>query len=418
MTSETVASTRRLLFVAPFVPSRRGRHGASRCLAELLDALSARHSVGLLHLRGRGEPGVEASLTHQLEVVREIDRPEAPRDALGRAALLVSLLRGRPMWAHDWRVAELARQLADLVGDWRPEVVHLDLAVMGQYVSAVPGPTVTVLTDHDPPVPAAVEALRQQAGLRRLLYALDLQAWWRMERIVLRSVATAIVFTEDDRARLARTAGLTPIVTIPLGTTIPSRPLDPLGSSPPTLLFVGGPHHPPNAEAAKRLAERILPRLVERMPDVRLRIVGDYMPGTLKSSAAAHLVVSGAVADVRPFLDEAAVVVAPLTSGGGMRVKVMEALAAGKAVVGTSLAFAGLDAPTERAAVVAEADDEFCVAIAGLLRDPAERAAVAARARRWATENLTWSRRVAQYEQLYDRLLPAASPVRSEEPKA
>jgi glycosyltransferase involved in cell wall biosynthesis len=108
---------------------------------------------------------------------------------------------------------------------------------------------------------------------------------------------------------------------------------------------------------------------------------------------------------VLPFLDDANVVVAPLRRGGGMRVKVMEALAAGKAVVASPLAAAGLDVTHGQQLLLAERDDEFASLIVNLLNDPAERRRLAESARSWAATNLDWRRPVAAYEALHDRLL-------------
>ena len=107
---------------------------------------------------------------------------------------------------------------------------------------------------------------------------------------------------------------------------------------------------------------------------------------------------------VEPWLNRAAVVVAPLRLGGGMRVKVVEALAAGKAVVATPLAVEGLAVTDGGEVALARTDEEIAEAVAGLIGDPARRAALAARAHAWARAHLGWERCVTAYEALYDRL--------------
>jgi glycosyltransferase involved in cell wall biosynthesis len=108
------------------------------------------------------------------------------------------------------------------------------------------------------------------------------------------------------------------------------------------------------------------------------------------------------VRSVEPWLDRAAVVAAPLASGGGMRVKVLEALAAGKAVVASPLAAEGLGgAPLLRA----DGDEETAEAISGLIDDRDRRAALAARAREWALVHLGRERTVEAFEALYEQLI-------------
>lgn len=395
---------RRVLHLAPFVPDLDGAHGASRVLGGLLDATADRHEVGLVHLHGPEEPPLDPALGDRLALVRSIPRPAPRRAGEGRLGVLASLARGRPMWAHDWWVPAMAHEVTRVVEEWRPDVVHVDLVVMAPYLRAVPrGAAVTVLTDHDPPVPAAVAECRRHGGMRLAAHAADVAAWWWTERAALRSVDALVVFTPADRDRLARLAGSTPVVTIPLAVPIPERPLDPLGTEPGSVVFVGGAHHPPNVDAVDRLTTAVLPALAEAVPGVRLYVVGAHPDGTVPPDD--HLVLTGRVDDARPYLDRAAVVVAPMRTGGGMRVKVLDALAAGKAVVATPLALAGLDVAAAGGAVEADTDDELVEAIAGLLRDPDRRAEVARRARAWAEANLTWSSRADEYERLHDRLL-------------
>ena len=116
------------------------------------------------------------------------------------------------------------------------------------------------------------------------------------------------------------------------------------------------------------------------------------------------VVVTGRVPDVTPYLDRAAVVVVPLRLGGGMRVKVLEALGAGKAVVASSLAVEGLDVVDGEHVLLAETDQQFSDAIVQLLSDPTRRKALAAHAYAWAHAHLGWERSIAAYEGLYESL--------------
>src|SRR2546422_10461962 len=104
--------------------------------------------------------------------------------------------------------------------------------------------------------------------------------------------------------------------------------------------------------------------------------------------ATANVIVTGPVPDVTPYLDRTAIVVVPLRLGGGMRVKVLEALAAGKAMIASPLAVEGLAVVDGEHAVLAETDQQFCDAIVQLLADPARRAALAGSARAWACAHL------------------------------
>jgi glycosyltransferase involved in cell wall biosynthesis len=108
-------------------------------------------------------------------------------------------------------------------------------------------------------------------------------------------------------------------------------------------------------------------------------------------------------------MNAAAVVAVPLRLGGGMRVKVLEALAHGKAVVASKRALEGLDVTDGVQVAMAETDDEFSAKIIELLESQSRRTTMARNAREWATANLGDERWVAEYEALYDTLRPAGA---------
>ena len=109
------------------------------------------------------------------------------------------------------------------------------------------------------------------------------------------------------------------------------------------MLFIGNFIHPPNVDAADRLINHIFPQVQSQFSETRLFIVGDHLPSTVLQEANPNVVATGFVPDITPYLEQAALVVIPLRLGGGMRVKTLEALAAGKAIVASPRAVEGLD---------------------------------------------------------------------------
>ena len=118
----------------------------------------------------------------------------------------------------------------------------------------------------------------------------------------------------------------------------------------------------------------IFPRLRAQMPELTLALVGDRPPPELLLCAGERVAVPGRAQDLGSYLDAAAVVIVPLRIGGGMRVKVVETLAAGKALVASRLAVAGLDVRDREHVILAETDEEFTQAARWLLEHPDERA--------------------------------------------
>ncbi|HWN40715.1 MAG TPA: glycosyltransferase family 4 protein [Thermoanaerobaculia bacterium] len=391
---------RRLLFLAPYPPRKDALHGGALAMAHLIGGLAQRHRVALLCLRGDDEAGIEPELRERCEIAEELPRrgrrrSKNLRERVGKHLRTAeSLLAMRPKWATWCALPAFEERLRALDAGWRPEVVQAEYHVMGQYLSCVRSRR--VLNQYEPGAHAARE--RWRSGNHNLREYLEMRAWERYERAVAKRADTVVVLTLRDREAMLPYSPTTPLVVIPLGIQAPERPLDPAGQPPPSVLFVGSFNHPPNVEAAIRLARSIFPRVRQRCPETVLHLVGDAPPDI----SGPGVVVTGRVPSIEPWLDRAAVIATPLASGGGMRVKVLEALAAGKAVVASPLAAEGLDgAPL----LLADGDEETAEAIIGLLEDRDRRVALATQAREWAVARLGWQRTVDAFEALYERLV-------------
>jgi len=400
----------KLLFLAPFAPRLDAVHGGGRVIAQLIAQLAMRHRIALCYLRTTEEPSVDRLLQEQCEIIEEVLIPEIGNSGLQqwpyRLRIWTELLAGKPLWAIGRSVAAYGERVYTLVRSWYPDIVQIEYHIMGQYLSALAGyPAPRVLVQHEPGQEAARQAWHSRHAQGLLMPYLNLLAWQRFERAVMRQVQVVVVFTERDRHTLSQIGQQPPIVRIPLGTELPKRPLDPLGSRPLNLLFVGNFLHLPNVDAAVRLISEIFPRVHSQYPEMLLYVVGSQPPPHLLQMANEKVIVTGRVPDVTPYLDSAALVVVPVRLGGGMRVKVLEALAAGKAIVASPLVVEGLDLVNGEQVILAESDQEFSEAIIDLLNAPERRASVATRARTWACANLSWEKVAVVYEALYQRLL-------------
>jgi glycosyltransferase involved in cell wall biosynthesis len=244
--------------------------------------------------------------------------------------------------------------------------------------------------------------------LRRLNLAAQASAWRRYARLWLPLADALITFTPHDKQEVERLLGYAapPVHVIPL--RIPptvlrsvadeeSRPLD------SDLLFVGNFRHPPNEDAARRLAVGILPRISKALPGTCLALVGVDPPRDLPRTPGLN--VTGEVPSTEPYLAGTSLVIVPLRQGGGMRVKVLEALAAGKPIIASSLAVAGLPLEPGVHYVPAESDTDFAAAAVALFRDPERCRALGAAALAWFDQYNDDDAVIREYEDLYTTLV-------------
>jgi glycosyltransferase involved in cell wall biosynthesis len=377
----------KLLVLAPFPPRPDAPHGGGRALAGLLNRLVDSHRVALLALRGVDDAPVAAELAARCEFVVEIERVKArssPANAWRERQRVPMVLTRAPGWAVASSVRAFDAELRRVISRWRPDVVQIEFTVMGQYAGTVAGIAPVLLVEHDPSdATSAMRSFRSR---------------------VIRLADAVVTFTERDRAAVAALVPSAQVVCIPLAVVVPPFPFDSVGAA-SDILFVGNFGHGPNVDAAWRLVTAIFPRIARMRPDARLLLVGPSPPERLRAVASERVVVTGGVDDVAPVLDAAAVIVAPLARGGGMRVKVLEALAAGKAVVASSLAVEGIDVTRGRDVLVEDDDESFAEAVVALLDDDRHRAELGAAARRWAQGHLLWSDVARAYHSLYESLV-------------
>jgi glycosyltransferase involved in cell wall biosynthesis len=410
-----VRPQRRILIIAPFPPHVNGAHGGARAVAQLIVSLAERHEVALAYLRATDEAPIDATIERSCAHVIEGRRAGSVRSSIrpigGAGAVIPGLVAGLPLWVAGRRSGPLAAGIRKLIESWRPQLIQAEFSAMGQYLPSGTGTTSrTVVSFHEPGAAAAEERVAQR-GPFSMFWRLEARRWRRFERALLRRVDGVVAFTARDAAFLRELHADARTVIVPLSVAVPELAGERV-TDPPRILFVGNFVHPPNVDAARFLADEIQPLLRAEFTDLELWIVGPGAPRHLLGRAAEGVVVPGFVPEMADYLARAAVVVAPVRLGSGVRVKVLEAMAAGKPVVTTPLAAEGIDAVAGRDFLVAEGAAGFRDAIALLLRDPARRRAVGDAARGRVAARHSGERTVAALEALYDRLLaaPARAP--------
>jgi len=176
------------------------------------------------------------------------------------------------------------------------------------------------------------------------------------------------------------------------------------GSQP--IVFTGAMDYWPNVDGVRWFAEAVLPRVLDAVPNAHFTIVGMRPTAAVKALASAHVTVTGTVPDVRPYLQHAAVVVAPLRVARGIQNKILEAMAMARPVVATDACGAGIDAASGRDFLTAHDDAAMAAAVVSLLRDAEAARMMGDAARARIVARYTWE---AQLRLLEEALAPAVT---------
>jgi glycosyltransferase involved in cell wall biosynthesis len=172
------------------------------------------------------------------------------------------------------------------------------------------------------------------------------------------------------------------------------------------VLFVGSMDYHANVDGAVSFTRTTWPRVLQQLPELRLTIVGRDPTAEVRSLADLRGVeVTGTVEDIRPYYREALVSVVPLTVGGGSRLKICEAMAAGVPVLSTRLGAEGIDVNHEENIIFAETADEFCGAIQTIAGDDQKRQHLAAAGRRLVSTKYDWRILGGRLEEIHRNLV-------------
>jgi glycosyltransferase involved in cell wall biosynthesis len=311
--------------------------------------------------------------------------------AVAREPALVPRARRLPLLA--WQVsvfwAALRRLALAELSERRPDAVAIEHDNAAAWVGDLPGDVPAVLTLHN--LGSGYYASRADAamGARRRWLEVERRRFERHHARWLRRYRLLVAMSDPDAERL-RGFG-PPVEVVPNGVATDAlRPLSP-SPEPETLLFTGTMSHPPNAEGIAWFADAVWPLLRERRPAARLLIVGREPARPVRELGdRPGIEVVGAVPDMTPYYARATAVVAPLLSGGGTRLKILEAFACARAVVSTGVGCEGLGVLSERELLVADRPEAFAASVSRVLDDEKLRDRLAAAGRTAAEDRFDW----------------------------
>jgi glycosyltransferase involved in cell wall biosynthesis len=385
-----------LVFVATRVPYPAVTGHYLRTL-NILRGLADHFSVHLFAFRDKNRSPAEHALADRaLEQVCSTVHTEAVGAEVSRLRLLAdivsSLLTFRPFTAAKYRSRTMRRAIHDALASRDVIFVHADSLPSGQYLDGLAQPK--LITNHN----VEYQRLRSHAAQQRqAMYrvALRIQAWLtrRYEKKLLSSIGNCVAVSETDRTELSRLSPGARFFVVRNGADTSSPPLPPADTPAHVALWVGGMDDPFNREGVLHFALHILPKVRHALPGFRWCVVGRDPPEALRllaNAPSSGVELGGFVPDLRGAYERSAIVVVPLISGGGTKLKVLEAMAMGRAVVTTPVGAEGIGARAGIEMEIAASDEEFAEKVCSLLRDPERRNRMAAAARSLAERDFGW----------------------------
>lgn len=376
-------------------PATRG--GQIRTL-EMLRRLHPRHEIHYVCFDDPQNPeGLRRSAeyaTHSYPVPLRLVSKHSPWFAAQLAAGIFSPL---PVSLMRYRSKAMRDTVAGLVSREHYDAKICDFLLPSVNIEQMDG---WVLFQHN--VETNIWERHAQTGptlFHRAYFRMQARKMLAWERSVCRAAAHVIAVSEVDENAMRHRFGVEHISSIPTGVDLEYFERPAAAPRAYDLVFVGSMDWMPNIDGIHWFLAEVLPRIRASRPDCRITIVGRKPPASILALAKDPLVtVTGTVPDVRPYLWQSAVSIVPLRVGGGTRLKIFEAVAAGAAVVSTTVGAEGLPLCHQQTARIADTPAAFASECLDLLANEDGCRSMARRALDLVRANFSWERVTRQFE--------------------
>ncbi|MCL4262323.1 MAG: glycosyltransferase [Anaerolineae bacterium] len=374
-----------ILFLSRWFPYPP-HNGSKLRILNLLRALASRHEVTLISFND--QPEKEADLSGLAAICRDVHvipwRPYNPDS--GRARL--GFFNTTPRFIMDTFSPEMKSCIEEVLAHGRTELIIASQIDMAAYFATFGN------------VPALFEEAEVGTLYEQFIHARSLKnkarygLTWGKHRYFLQQVlahfrACTVVSAREKELLATAVTPHTPITIIPNCIDLADYGDVHETAVPHTLIFTGAFTYQPNYEAMVWFLEKVWPHVLARIPDAQLTITGNHADLPLPTTH--HVTLTGFVDDVRPYIVRAWASLVPIWTGGGTRLKILEAMALGTPVIATGKGAEGLDAVPGKHLLVADAAEDYATAVIQLLQNATLRHTISQNAAIFVAERYNWS---------------------------
>jgi sugar transferase (PEP-CTERM/EpsH1 system associated) len=320
----------------------------------------------------------------------------------------IGILRGLPLSVSLFYRAALARKVFQVMAAERFDCIIVSCSSMAQYVACSSGtPRIIDFIDVDS------EKWRLYAQYRSfplsLIYSCEAARLASYEENITELFDHSILCSKQETEIFCKQAKEAPVSVISNGVDLEYFLPSPISGTPnqQAVVFIGAMDYFPNIDAVQFFCREIFPRVRSELPSTQFYIVGrNPSPQVRQLGKQPNVIVTGTVPDVRPYLVQASVAVAPFRLARGVQNKILESMAMGVPVVGTREAFKGLAATEQDGIRVVDDPRSFGQHVIAFLQgDATSRCQAARQARAYVERHHRWEDRGAELERLIEEVV-------------
>ena len=386
------------------------KDGHTRRTFNILKGLSEKNQVYFLSLYETPEE-IETDNVKELEsFCHRVELLPSPSKKFS-IPMLVRLIRSffsrepYTIWRHYSK--KLSKRVAHLINKNEFDLVHCDILPI-VYTIRNKDNIFRSVTDHDVSYLKCLRMAKDSSNLLLEAFCyLEAFKLKRLESRIFRELELGIVVSEVDKSLLQKLCPEGRFEVIENGVDVSKFRPNPEKADPNTLLWVGGFDHFPNKQGIYWFLDSVFPLIKRGLPEIELQLIGGGVPDKLKRLASADFSIKllGYVDDPIPYIQRATVFIVPILSGSGTRLKLLEAMAVGKAIVTTNIGCEGIEGADDKHFLITDTPEQFSAAITKLLNDKKLRLFISNNARQIAEKKYDWKILLERLDSVYKELL-------------
>jgi len=296
--------------------------------------------------------------------------------SLSVSGALFNFLAGKSYHVSRFHTKAFAQKITDVLRKDSYDIVQLETLQMATYLDIIHkySKAPVVLRAHNIEHKIWQRIAENCTNPIKRLYLNQLyKSLKRFEISILNKMDGIVAITPVDARNFDRLSHSTNIISIPFGINLDSLPEHPVQPADASLFHIGSMNWFPNEEGIEWLMKQVWPQIAQRLPEVELHLAGRYMPEWMLKLSVPRVIVDGEVPDVWEYMQRFSIMVVPLFSGSGIRIKIVEAMAAGKAIITTAIGAEGINYENGQHLIIAKDARSFTDAVVRLCNDSALR---------------------------------------------
>jgi polysaccharide biosynthesis protein PslH len=393
----------KILAITPYLPAPPDFGGAAR-IYNILRQLQERCELTVFSLATGEDDSSESENAFERLVAAPVPMTaRSPATLAKRSIQMRSTLSRQSFQRHFYWHEDAQRELDKLLAQESFDIVQIEFSQMAAYQTG--GSARRVVDLHNIEYDVLKQAAENASGPKRIFNRWEWRKLRQEEEQAWRDADLCLATSEPDAERVRDVTGRECLV-VPNGVDdqyFARQPLD--TAEPATIVFTGAIRYQPNADAVTYFVRRVWPLIRDLEPNATFNIVGADPPDEIvRLGELSGVRVSGSVDDVRPWLRSASAVVVPLLSGGGTRLKILEAFAVGRPVVSTTIGASGLEVEDDRHLIISDRPVDMAQSVVSLLRNREQARVLGDNAYQLVQAKYRWStivdRLYARYQEL------------------